>query len=490
MNQVSSNSEQPPERSGTYSRLHELVMKVLEDPSDSTNAELNSLLDKDADAQRMYAEYVQETSALRTYSLCELSDCSEESDLVRPVDSLATSESNLILRSRWFGFGAVLAASLAIFVGNYLYNSNEKTFELDSLGEIATVVRVTDVAWKGYQDLTLKPLTRVSSGQELEFDTGQLEIIFDTGVELLVTGPAALSIESPLKVAASRGTFTARVGERGKGFTIDTPATSVIDLGTEFGVSIQDDNATGVVVFDGAVDLRPTKQTDEQIDSLPIRLNQGEALAVSTDGATERIVTMYPGQYPTVAGRPGASKYGSGLFENVTDNLSEKGSKKFYRVVPGGFDEDVRAFVDRRHEWNGTDQKGLPSFLVGGDYVMPFNDNKFLEGLVVSVQLRQSCYLYVLFDTNMQVPSWLSNGFKNTGHLVGLDHGSGPFTEGIAAEVGPGEGIDDKFSVWVRHISGPDQVFLGGVDMPADKELGWNMYGIVAVPLLEVEDTL
>ncbi len=119
---------------------------------------------------------------------------------------------------------------------------------------------------------------------------------------------------------------------------------------------------------------------------------------------------------------------------------------------------------------------------------MPFNDNKFLDGLEISVRLRSACNLYILFDRNMTIPGWLREGFTDTGYGVGLDHGIGPFTKKSATQVGPGNGIDDQFSVWVRRIDGAEDVVFGGAEMPPEKGLGWNMYGVVAVPLPDAEN--
>lgn len=470
---------------GGFEDLHRLITATLEDPNASEHSELAERLATDRRAQDLYVDYIQDTSALRAHALCEIDDGTPPTSplnrgLSDEKERLAPGVSPRAPIARSVGSRLAIAAGLLLMIGGALFSGRWLSLSGDA-AEIATIVRVTDVAWHGDDQLEMRSLSRISSGQSLEFESGQLEIVFDTGVELLVTGPAAMSIDSPLRVSASRGAYTARVGERGKGFTIDTPATSVTDLGTEFGVSIQSDQKTGVVVFDGAVDVTPSEQMDERDRRSPIRLTQGEALAVSRGGDTHRIVAMYAGEYPTAAGRPGAGATAECLFEDVTDNLTDSGSKKFYRVVPRGFGEDARAFVDRGHEWNGIDQSGLPEFLLGGDYVMPFNDNKFLDGLEVAVRLRSACDLFVLFDKNMAVPGWLRERFEDTGYSVGLDHGGGPFTEGAVAQIGPGEGINDGFSVWKRRVEGASEVVLGGAQMPTDKELGWNMYGVVAV---------
>lgn len=470
---------------GGFEDLHRLITATLEDPNAAEHSELAKRLAADRRAQDLYVEYIQDTSALRAHALCEIDDgtpptSTSSRGLAHGTESLTPGMSLGARMARQAGSRLAIAAGLLLMIGGALFSGQWLPFGA-AAGDIATIVRVTDVAWRGDEQPEMRPLSRISSGQSLEFESGQLEIVFDTGVELLVTGPAAMSINSPLRVSASRGAYTARVGERGKGFTIDTPATSVTDLGTEFGVSIQSDQKTGVVVFDGAVDVTPTEQIDERNRQSPIRLTQGEAVAVSRGGDTHRIVAMYAGEYPTVAGRPGAGATPECLFEDVTDNLTSSGSKKFYRVVPRGFGEDTRAFVDRGHEWNGVDRSGMPEFLIGGDYVMPFNDNKFLDGLEVTFQLRSACDLYVLFDKNMAIPEWLQERFDDTGYSVGLDHGRGPFTGKAVTQLGPGQGINDEFSVWKRHVDGACEIVLGGAEMPTDKQLGWNMYGVVAV---------
>ena len=63
----------------------------------------------------------------------------------------------------------------------------------------------------------------------------------------------------------------------------------------------------------------------------------------------------------------------------------------------------------------------MPPFLMGADYIMPFNDDKFVPGLELKVRLLRPATLYVFLDNNMAVPSWLRNEFTDTGIDIGLD---------------------------------------------------------------------
>src|SRR5438477_11532680 len=96
---------------------------------------------------------------------------------------------------------------------------------------------------------------------------------------------------------------------------------------------------------------------------------------------------------------------------DVRDNIRKGDSIKSYQIVRGGLEEDVLAFVDRNHQWNGVDAKGMPPFLVGADYIMPFNDDKFVPNLELNVRLLRPATLYVFLDNNMVVPDWLRRHF-------------------------------------------------------------------------------
>ena len=67
--------------------------------------------------------------------------------------------------------------------------------------------------------------------------------------------PAALEVISPTRTRAVLGTLKAHVGKGAEGFTVETPRTTVVDLGTDFGIDVSRHGSTDVVVFNGMVDL-------------------------------------------------------------------------------------------------------------------------------------------------------------------------------------------------------------------------------------------
>ena len=67
--------------------------------------------------------------------------------------------------------------------------------------------------------------------------------------------------------------------------------------------------------------------------------------------------------------------------------------------------------------------EGIPSYLLGGDYVKTFNDDKLNREVEIQVTLDRPAVLYVLLDKRSPVPDWLREDFFNTGDEIGIDGG-------------------------------------------------------------------
>jgi hypothetical protein len=171
---------------------------------------------------------------------------------------------------------------------------------------------------------------------------------------------------------------------------------------------------------------------------------------------------------------------------SVTDNLKSSDTAKYYRVVARGFREDCQAYVDRQHQWNGLDDRGIPPFLSRGDYVMTFNDDKTQHNLRIAVELAQPSRLYLLIDDRAELPSWLTGEFTDTGWDVGFDEGFAD-VEAVETAVGAGRSIDQVFSVWSQDVTTASTVLLGSLQQEETasppREVLRAMYGIVATPL-------
>jgi len=277
------------------------------------------------------------------------------------------------------------------------------------------------------------------------------------------------------------GRLSATISDAGKGFSVLTPRATVIDIGTEFGIKVNDDGATDVVVFKGVVDIDYQDHTDHLNAR---RLRMGEALHLDAVGTVSRIVSINGLAYSTQKleefSRPA-------VITKVYDNVERASSlMSYYEIVHQGMQEDALAYVDRvAHQWNGIDKKGMPPYLIGADYVKMFNSDKYNLNISVGVKLDAPANLYVLFDDRLPIPAWLQEGFQDTGDNIGMD--TGPFfsrgqlqNRETPPGVGPGKSVEDTLSVWVKEVPEPGIVYLSSTEIHQPTS---NMYGIAAVPL-------
>lgn len=496
-----------------YEQVHRLVTDLLAEgkvhgeevsSADPNFKRLADWLNGNPEGQRVYLEYIQETVDLR-WLLKESGEPATLANLPGVEEISSKAKSTVAISSRQeqgsensyrgktsfkrlsFAVLPAIAASLLIWFSwqndlkvNHGVVSPPRAQSTES---IATFERATNVDW-GTSSFRPTISQRLSIGQELSLESGEIELLFDSDVKLIIRGPSRFCLTSANSLLGWQGAFSAVVGEAGKGFTIETPVAQIQDLGTEFGVIVGQHGETDVAVFKGEVDLaygkdRSLQETSSQRD----RLVQGEGLRVRNGGITERLVSFDSRAFPVASWSRGENTPREPLITRVSDNLHDKQSRKYYKIVRSGLREDSLAFVDRLHEWNGIDEQGLPKEWLDGEYVMPFNDDKFIHDLKVSIDFARPAVLYLLVSDTIPTSDWLTSSFEDTGIDVGLDEGPNRFKSHVSIAVGAGVSIDTRFSVWRKTIESPQTVTLGNIETVDYGHDGHNMYGIVAVPL-------
>jgi ferric-dicitrate binding protein FerR (iron transport regulator) len=328
----------------------------------------------------------------------------------------------------------------------------------------------------------------VVRGERLRVTGGTLSLKYQHGTTVTLTAPAILEIVSPMRGRLIRGRATVNVARGAEGFTIDTPRTSVVDLGTVFGVEVDDFGGTDVVVFSGMIDLAYSRdvQNSANAEVGTQRLYMGEAVRVDARGTLSRIISLNSNRFGASPAESPTPLSRAPVISSVRDNINREDAWNFYEIVPGGMREDAKAFVDRlHHEWNGMDSKGMPPYLVGADYVKLFNDDKNIGEKEVFVELERPATLYVLWCKRIPSPAWLREQFEDTGDEIGVDEGRHVFKDGNVHNrdgpgTGPGVSVDSIHTVWRLVVTEPSTVRLGPTEAP-----GWdfNVYGIVAVSL-------
>ncbi len=316
-------------------------------------------------------------------------------------------------------------------------------------------------------------------GSMVRVASGSIKLQFNNRSVLSLHAPALYEVVSEMQGRALLGKLTAKIAKGAEGYSVLTPRATVIDLGTELGIDVADSGATDVIVFEGLVDLNYQPQHGNAARQ---RLSSGEGMHLDAYGTVSRIVSIsnsrFNGESVPTPSRPA-------IISSVRDNIQRAQAWNYYEIVHAGMSEDARAFVDRTaHEWNGVDSSGMPKYLIGGDYVKTFNNDKCLKDIEIILSVEAPCKLYILFDDRIPPPKWLRKNFVPTGDKIGVD--VGPWTynnvasQGVEPAIGPGESIDDVMSIWVQDVEHPGPIKLGATETPHDD---LNMYGIVVVPL-------
>jgi len=144
-------------------------------------------------------------------------------------------------RRRLFAVAAAVSASLLIAAFG-LWWSN-RSVEIGRIKATANCVGLE----RGFDWQTIRV------GRTLRLDSGVLEVETDRQVKLVLEGPCQCRFDSQQQVQLLRGRVYAEVPEAARGFTIATSSGTIVDLGTVFGVEVDDAAHTEVHVFDGLV---------------------------------------------------------------------------------------------------------------------------------------------------------------------------------------------------------------------------------------------
>jgi len=118
---------------------------------------------------------------------------------------------------------------------------------------VATLVKAQSCKWGNSALPTLEGSALVPG--TLELVEGMATLRFKSGAEVVMEAPVSFEIVSAMEARVRRGTVVAEVPPSAKGFTIQTPETTVVDFGTKFGVSAGDDGRCLVHVLEGLVEV-------------------------------------------------------------------------------------------------------------------------------------------------------------------------------------------------------------------------------------------
>jgi hypothetical protein len=234
------------------------------DPGEERRATLLSRLHIDAPFRRAFVEEIRLHGMLRAVQSAEprwlrLEDATGWSahrphDVETLVARVAAAGQRLRPRRRRLPALAAVAAAVLILVALVLalrpHTAPEPPAPPEPPVDVAAVIKLDNVRWEA--DSAALAEGKVIATGRLRLKSGRLTLAFFSGVTLTVEGPADLEVRSGSRVYCHRGKLRARVPRGAEGFTVLAPGYEVVDLGTEFGLNLDADGKSQLLVFEGA----------------------------------------------------------------------------------------------------------------------------------------------------------------------------------------------------------------------------------------------
>ena len=144
--------------------------------------------------------------------------------------------------------------------------------------EVATVFDSIDAEWSWGAPIS-SGLRVPSHSKPIRLTRGIVTFRTDDQVEIVVEAPSEFYFSSYSEITLNYGKVFAHVSEEGYGFSVATPNSKIIDLGTDFGVLGHIDGATEVHLYKGKVNIFAGEKHQPKTSQL---LTTGSAVKVES----------------------------------------------------------------------------------------------------------------------------------------------------------------------------------------------------------------
>ena len=274
-------------------RLSQLVALLCDDLIDEEQfKELDQILQHSQQARRWYHVYIGLHHDLESQQLSDLgiTEDSANDKLERPRPQQKRVKDN---HRRLPKSPLIFAASILILiVSSMLYETrqpvevaNDPVNVVKTPEPVATITYAAEVQWESNQLDVNSPVLP----SRIRLKSGLIRLTYRHGVVLSLKGPADFEIRSMSHSVLHRGQVAAYVPTGAEGFRVDSPNAKVVDLGTEFGITVNDRGESQVSVFDGKVELTPSTEHAE-----PRIVSSGNGYYIAEQGEVIRLFELAP----------------------------------------------------------------------------------------------------------------------------------------------------------------------------------------------------
>ena len=145
----------------------------------------------------------------------------------------------------------------------------------DSQIVIARLVGSIGAVWES------KPQSELNDAP-LRLLEGTAQLVMRNGTTVNLRGPSDFQFVSPKNVVLTRGKLSAAVPQQAIGFMVNTPSSRIVDLGTEFDVSVDNNGTTAVRVRRGEVQFGTLPKDGSESEQW--NLTKGQFKMLAKDG--------------------------------------------------------------------------------------------------------------------------------------------------------------------------------------------------------------
>lgn len=187
-------------------------------------------------------------------------------------------------------YTAIISTAAFLLMAAYVMTHPRKSREA-----VATLSGSSQAVWKDAAVVSGEN-NRLYTNSTLYLVGGFAEITFDNQARIILQSPAQIIIEDYNQIFLRTGKLSALVPKSAVGFVVRTAAASIVDYGTEFGITADAFGQTEAHVFQGKVELR--SGSDPVRFETMKKLTQGQAGRVDEAGVlSAQTMAAQPSSY-------------------------------------------------------------------------------------------------------------------------------------------------------------------------------------------------
>tara|TARA_B100001027_G_scaffold44377_1_gene28738 strand:- start:20030 stop:21694 length:1665 start_codon:yes stop_codon:yes gene_type:complete len=269
--------------------LHDLFDGLVENNLSIKDKErLQKLLEDSDEARKHYIRFMDMSTSIAHYAEEVVGGDSEDEVILFPLkEKMEKFLTPILAFAAAIAFGVYI--SLNFTSTDFLTENDEISAESEGLdfgdsvtNDFTLAVMTKSVGVKWSNETWFRPsLGSTLEPSVLQIDEGLVQLEFLKGSTVILEGPVNFELINSNEGSLSSGKLRATVPEVARGFTINLPKGKLIDLGTEFGLSVHNGGSAEIYVYRGNVLYAGENESGEEVER---EVSGGQALFVDPNG--------------------------------------------------------------------------------------------------------------------------------------------------------------------------------------------------------------